>query len=99
MVVFCEELFQELVGGDVVSGGGGIVGGREQRLDLHEGVEAGALGVGEVVEALGVEDGLALGGGKLAEAAEGAGDVAALVGGEIGELLHGGANLLTLGRI
>ena len=75
---------------------GGVVGGREQRLDAHEIVEGGALGVREVIEALGVEDGLALGGGKLAEAAEGAGDVAALVGGKVGELLHGVANLAAL---
>jgi len=50
-----------------------------------------------VVEALGVQDGLALRGGEFAEAAKGAVYVAALVGWEIEELLEGNANLLALG--
>ena len=80
-------------------GGSGcsVVRRGEQGFVLYQPVEGGALGVGEVIEALGVEDGLALGGGEFAEAAEGAGNVAALVGGEIAELLHGAADLCALG--
>jgi len=78
--------------------GFGVVGWRQQRLNLHEAVQAGALGVREVVEALGVQDGLALRGREFAEAAEGAIYVAALVGREIEELLEGGADLLALRR-
>ena len=75
-----------------------VVGRRQQRLDLHETVQAGALRVGEVVETFGVQHRLALGGRKLAQATEGAGDVAALVGRKVGELPHRGAHLFALWR-
>jgi hypothetical protein len=78
---------------------GGVIRGWQQWLDGHQAVERGALLRCEVRETLGVQYGLTLPGGKLAEAAEGAHDVAALIGREIGELLCSGADLYLLGGI
>jgi hypothetical protein len=66
-------------------------------LDGEEVVEGGALVVSELgVEAVGVEDGLALGFRHLAKVAEGAGDEAAAIDGQRVVLLRCGLNLLTL---
>ena len=73
-----------------------VVGRKQQRLDLQQAVEAGALRVGEMVEAFGVQNGLALRWGEFAQAAEGAGNVAALVWRKIRELLHSGVHLSAL---
>jgi hypothetical protein len=81
------------------------VGSVVRALDGNEGLnseEAGegvAFLIGELVpETVGAEDGLALRLRHLAEVTEGTGDQAAAIFGEAAKLLHGSANLLTLGR-
>ena len=66
-------------------------------FDGEETGEGAAFLVRELAaETVGVEDGLALGVGHLAEVAEGPGDEAAAVFGETAKLLEGSADLLTL---
>jgi hypothetical protein len=81
-----------------VYGVGGALDG-DVRLDGKEVIEGGALVVVELaVEAIGAEDGLALGLGHLSEIAEGTLDETAAIGWERGELLRGAAYLLALSR-